>query len=110
MTKSKEQQEVRNTYRDTNVELIQRAIETETEITLIPRRSHTLRGVPIQFDHNTLRIHIDTGKEIASILISEIGCFYFPKDLWNLKIKSDAEKRAESATDYMKRKKAEKEK
>jgi hypothetical protein len=108
MTKPKEQQEVRNTYRDTNVELVQRALETSTEIILYPRRSHTIKGIPVEFDYETLRIYINTGKNVESVLLSEIGHFTFPVELWNLKIKSDAEERAESATQYMKRKKAEK--
>jgi hypothetical protein len=108
MTKSKEQQETRNSFRDTNIELIQRALETRTEITLTPRRSHTIRGIPLEFDFHTLRVYIDTGRAIESVLISEIGHFSFPRELWNLKILSDVEKRSESATDYIKSKKAEK--
>lgn len=103
MTKTKP--EIRNGRNDTTIEMIQRAIETNAEITLVPRRMHTLRGIPVDFDYTVLRLYLDTGKEIISILLGDVGCFIFPRELWNLKIKSDAEKRAESATDYMKRNK-----
>jgi hypothetical protein len=95
--------EIRNGRNDTTIEMIQRAIETNAEITLVPRRMHTLRGIPVDFDYPVLRLYLDTGKEIVSILLGDVGCFIFPRELWNLKIKSDAEKNSESPTEYMKR-------
>ena len=108
MTETKERQEIRNKFRDTDLELVQRAVETKTEIILHPRRSHTIKGVPVEFDYQTLRVFIDTGKNVESVLLSEIGHFIFPKELWNLKLNSESKQKTESATDYMKRKNAEK--
>jgi hypothetical protein len=68
---------------DTNVLLIKKAIETKTEIMLIPRRSHTIKGIPLSFEENTLRVYVHTGKNVESVLISEIGSFSFPVELWN---------------------------
>jgi len=69
---------------DTNVLLIQKAIETKTRIILVPRRSHTIKGIPLSFEENTLRVYVNTGKNIESVLISEIGSFSFPVELWNM--------------------------
>lgn len=69
---------------DTNVLLIRKATETKTEIMLIPRRSHTIKGIPLSFEENTLRIWIDTGKNVESVLISEVCFFSFSKELWNM--------------------------
>jgi hypothetical protein len=68
---------------DTNVLLIQKAIETKTQIILTPRRSHTIKGIPLSFEQDTLRVYIHTGKNVESVLISEIGSFSFPVELWN---------------------------
>jgi hypothetical protein len=79
---------------DINIVLIKKAIETKTEIILIPRRSHTVKGIPINFESNILRVWVNTGKSVESVLISEIGHFSFSVELWNLldskeKIKSN---------------------
>ena len=72
---------------DLNVELIQKAIETKTTISLQPRRSHTIKGIPIRCDSNTLRVYVDTGRDIESVLLSEIGHFSFPKTLLQIENK-----------------------
>ena len=66
---------------DLNIHLILKAIETKTEITLIPRRTHTIKGIPLRFDSNTLRVYVNTGKSLDSVLLSEIGHFSFPMSL-----------------------------
>jgi hypothetical protein len=66
---------------DLNIELIQKAIETQTTIMLQPRRSHIIRNIPLRYDLNTLRVYVDTGRDIESVLLSEIGHFSFPKTL-----------------------------
>ena len=94
---------------DTNIELVQKAIETKTEIILIPRRSHTVKGIPIEFDKSTMRIYIDTGKFVESILLSEVGHFAFPKTLYNSnEIAPIKDERPESFTEYAHRKHKEK--
>jgi len=66
---------------DFNIELIKKALETETEIILIPRRSYKIKGIPIRLESNTLRIYVNTGRAIESVLLSEIGHFSFPIEL-----------------------------
>jgi len=75
------QKEVMTTSQDFNANLIRKAVETKTEITLFPRRSHTIRGIPILYDSNTCRVYVNSGKTIESILLSEIGHFSFPLTL-----------------------------
>jgi hypothetical protein len=70
--------------KDTNILLIQKAIENRTEIILIPRRSHAIKGIPLSFEENTLRIYINTGKDVETVLLSEIGHGSFPVELWNM--------------------------
>jgi hypothetical protein len=69
---------------DTNVFLIQKAIETKTKIILTPRRTHTIKGTPINFEENTLRVYVNTGKNVESVLISEVAHFSFPVELWDM--------------------------
>ena len=88
---------------DLNIELIQKALETKTEIKLVPRRSHTIKGIPVRFDNDTYRIYVDTGRFIESVLLKEIGCFIFPKEL------CDVTEDEESFMDYVKRQEKEKE-
>jgi hypothetical protein len=76
-----EQKEVMTTSHDFNLKLILKAVATNTEITLFPRRSHTIRGMPILYDPTTCRIYINTGKTIETVLLSEIGHFSFPSAL-----------------------------
>jgi len=80
--KQVEQKETKNSFRDLNIELIQKALETNTEIVLVPRRSHTIKGIPVRYDSDTYRIYMDTGRNIESVLLSEIGLFSFPKELY----------------------------
>ena len=75
------QKEAMTTSKDFNLNLILKAVETKTEITLHPRRSHTIRGIPILYDSSTCRVYVNNGKTIESILLSEIGHFSFPLTL-----------------------------
>jgi len=93
---------------DRNVELIQKAIETKTEITLIPRRSHTVKGVPLELVLSTLRVYVDTGESVESVLLSEVGHFSFPKKLYDTNsVPPIKNERPESFRDYVKRKRKE---
>jgi len=67
---------------DLNILLIQEALKTRTEIILIPRRSHTIKGIPVRYDTDTYRIYIDTGRNIETILLREIGHTSFPRELY----------------------------
>ena len=75
------QKEAITTSQDFNANLILKAVETKTEITLFPRRSHTIRGIPILYDSNTCRVYVNTGRTIETVLLSEIGHFSFPLTL-----------------------------
>lgn len=77
-----EQKQTEITSRDLDIELVLKALKTKTEIRLLPRRSHTIKGIPIRFDSNTLRVFIDNGQDIESVLLSEIGHFIFPRELY----------------------------
>ena len=81
---------------DLNIELIEKAIETKTVIVLTPRRSHTIKGIPVRFDSNIYRIYIDTGRDIESVLLKEIGHFSFPKTLFQIE---SSDKIAENVKD-----------
>jgi hypothetical protein len=70
------------TSRDLNIQLIQEALKTKTEIILIPRRSHTIKGIPVRYDTDTYRIYVDTGRNIETILLGEIGHTSFPRELY----------------------------
>lgn len=63
---------------------MKKAIEIKKEVIIIPRRSHTIKGIPINFEDDILRVWINTGKNIESVLYSEIGHFSFSVELWNL--------------------------
>ena len=69
---------------DMNILLMKKAIEVQKEVIIIPRRSHTIKGIPINFEDNILRVWINTGKSIESVLYSEIGHFSFSVELWNM--------------------------
>jgi hypothetical protein len=75
------QKEAITTSQDFNANLILKAVETKTEITLFPRRSHTIRGIPILYDSSTCRVYVNTGRTIETVLLSEIGHFSFPLTL-----------------------------
>jgi hypothetical protein len=75
------QKEAMTTSQDFNANLILKAVETKTEITLFPRRSHTIRGIPILYDSSTCRVYVNTGRTIETVLLSEIGHFSFPLTL-----------------------------
>jgi len=70
------------TSRDLNIQLIQEALKRGTEIILIPRRSHTIKGIPVRYDPDTYRIYIDTGRNIETVLLGEIGHASFPRELY----------------------------
>ena len=69
--------------RDLNIQLIQEALRTRTEIILIPRRSHTIKGIPVRYDPDTYRIYIDTSRNIETVLLGEIGHASFPRELYH---------------------------
>lgn len=69
---------------DINILLMKKAIELKRQIVIIPRRSHTIKGIPINFEEDILRIWVNTGKNIESVLFSEIGHFSFDVELWNM--------------------------
>ena len=68
---------------DLNIDLILKAIETKTQITLTPRRTHTVKGIPVRFDADTYRVYVDTGRYVESVLLREIAHYAFPKTLFN---------------------------
>ena len=78
---------------DMNILLMKKAIEVQKEVIIIPRRSHTIKGIPINFEDNILRVWINTGKSIESVLYSEIGHFSFSVELWNMVDKTNNEKK-----------------
>ena len=75
--------EENNNFPDLNIHLILKALETRTEITLIPRRSHAIKGIPVNYDKNTYRIYLDTGTSIETVLLREVGHFVFPRELFD---------------------------
>ena len=75
--------EQNRTSRDLNIQLIQEALKTRTEIILFPRRSHAIKGIPIRYDTDTYRIYIDTGRNIETVLLREIGHASFPRELYH---------------------------
>lgn len=72
-----------NNFQDLNIQLILKALKTQTEITLIPRRSHAIKGIPINYDKNTYRVYLDTGTNIETVLLREVGHFVFPRELFD---------------------------
>jgi len=75
--------------RDLNIQLIQEALKRGTEIILIPRRSHTIKGIPVRYDTDTYRIYIDTGRNIETVLLGEIGHASFPRELYRVMQKKE---------------------
>lgn len=69
---------------DKNILLIKKAIETKTRIILVPRRSHTIKGIPLDFNESTLRIYVNTGGNVETILLAEVGHASFPVELWQI--------------------------
>lgn len=78
------------TSRDLNIQLIQEALKTRTEIILIPRRSHTIKGIPVRYDTDTYRIYVDTGRNIETVLLGEIGHASFPRELFHASQKKES--------------------
>jgi len=78
------------TSRDLNIQLIQEALKTRTEIILIPRRSHTIKGIPVRYDTDTYRIYVDTGRNIETVLLGEIGHASFPRELYQTMQKKES--------------------
>lgn len=70
-----------NGGKEFNIKLIKKAIEKKVIISVRPRRTHIVKGIPIGFNDTINRVWIDTGSQIESILLGEIGHYEFPKDL-----------------------------
>ena len=74
---------------DLNIHLIQLALKEKIEISVTPKRTHTVKGIPIRFDNDTYRIYIETEKAIESVLLSSVSHYVFPKKLFNLLLKEN---------------------
>lgn len=92
-----------------NLLLIKKAIELKKQVTLIPRRSHAIKGIPVNFEENILRVWVNTGKDIESILLSEISHFSCSVELWDLIEHDNIENLPRKQNSYIKVKKIVKE-
>jgi len=72
-----------------NIRLIQLALKEKMEISVTPKRTHVVKGIPIRFDNNTYRIYIETERAIESVLLSSISHYIFSKKLFNLLLKEE---------------------
>jgi hypothetical protein len=76
---------------DMNLKMILVAIENRIRISVVPRRTHTVAGIPILFESDTKRLYIETQSKVESVLLGEVAHFMFPKSLYNQVIKQPAE-------------------
>jgi len=61
-----------------NDKLLETAIEKGLTCKFYGRRMHAVIGIPIQLDHDHLRLYIKTTNNIVSILLGDISAYEFP--------------------------------
>jgi hypothetical protein len=76
-------------------QMIEKAIKERVVITLIPRRTHAVHGIPTLYEFQTKRVFMETNENVESFLLSDVAHYAFPKSLYTSK--EDIEKQVVEA-------------